>query len=327
MKMKTITVTLVVAILNLPFFMNAQSKEKDKKNETIIIEDEKNGKQSTSIEIKDGEVYIDGKKVTEGLDDKNVKIIKKKMIINGKELSEEEMDNIDIPLFDKTNINKPMLGVQSKSSEKNDGAIVERVVPGSPAQKIGLQEGDIITRVNDKNIQNPQDLVEAIKQHKPGESIDITYERNNKLTTKNVILSTNKDVSIFNGNMTFPDDLFKQWGIESPFMNFSPFGSDAYMKPNSETAPKIGVEVEDRADGEGVLVLDITKDSPAAKAGIEKNDVITYFNSNEIGSVDELIKALNDAKNKDKVSMEIKRMGVKRQITMEIPKTLKRKQL
>lgn len=327
MKKKIISIIIVATSIILPSKINAQTKEKDKKNETIIIEDEKTGKQSTSIEIKDGEVFIDGKKVTEGLDDKNVTIIKKKMFINGKELSEDEMENIDIPMFDKTNSNKAMLGVQSKSSENNEGALVERVVPGSPAQKIGLQVGDIITRINDKNIQNPQDLVEAITKHKPGESIDVTYERNNKLTTKNVILGTNKDVSVFNGSMTFPEELFKQWGIDNPLLNMSPFGSDIYMKPNSEAAPKIGLEVEDRADGEGVLVLDITKDSPAAKAGIEQNDVITFFNSKEISNVDELMKALNEAKNKEKVELEIKRKGIKKQITLEIPKTLKRKQL
>lgn len=327
MKKKIITIAIVAIIMNLPLLISAQTKEKDKKNETIIIEDDKTGKQSTSIEIRNGEVFIDGNKVTEGLDDKNVKIIKKKIIINGKELSDEEMENFDIPMFDKKNSNKAMLGVQTKSSENNDGAMVERVVPGSPAQKMGLQVGDIITRVNDKNIQNPQDLVEAITKHKPGETIDVTYERNNQLTTKNVILSANKDVNVFNGNMTFPDELFKQWGIENPLLNMSPFGNDFYIKPNSEAAPKIGLEVEDRADGEGVLVLDITKDSPAAKAGIEQNDVITFFNSKEISSVDDLIKALNEAKNKEKVIVEIKRKGMKKQITMEIPKTLKRKQL
>lgn len=296
------------------FAQNAQ-KKKD-------IEIRENG--DVKLEIKNGEVYIDGKKIVESETekDKNGKTVRKKIIINGKELDEDEMGafNFNFDDFD----NKPMLGVSTKPSKNNEGAEVENVVPNSPAQKIGLQKGDIITRVNDKNIYAPKDLVEAINTFKPGNEVEVTYERDNKFLTKNVVLDK-KDVTTYKGIMPFNEDMFGQFDQDgnNPFL-MNPYRMNPYMNNNN---PKIGVSVEDRANGEGVLVQDVTENSAAQKAGIEKDDIITSFNSKEISNVDDLLNAIAEAKNKENVSLDILRSGVKRQISLKMPKNLKKRDL
>ncbi len=296
------------------FAQNSQ-KKKD-------IEIKENG--DVKLEIKNGEVYIDGKKIVESEteNDKDGKTVRKKIIINGKELDENEMNAFNFNFDDFGN--RPMLGVSTKPSKNNDGAEVESVVPNSPAQKIGLQKGDIITRVNDKNIYTPKDLVDAINTFKPGNEIEVTYDRDNKFLTKNVVLDK-KDVTTYKGIMPFNEDMFGQFDQDgnNPFL-MNPYRMNPYMNNNN---PKIGVSVEDRANGEGVLVQDVTENSAAQKAGIEKDDIITSFNSKQIGNVDELLDAIADAKNKESVSLDILRSGVKRQISLKIPKNLKKRDL
>lgn len=317
----------------------ARAQENNKKKKVEV--DTKNGEEveveikndkDIKLEIKNGEVYIDGKKVDISGDEsgggKNGKIVQKKIIINGKELSDEEMQGFGpgenfLFNFDE-NDKKPMLGVSTKASENNDGALVENVVPNSPAQKIGLQKGDVITRVNDRNIYNPKDLVDAISSFKPGNEVEITYERDHKFLTKQVVLKGKNDVTTFRGTMPFSEDMFRQFGDgENPFM-MSPFNINPAMNGNQ---PKIGVSVEDRESGQGVLVQDITENSAAQKAGIQKGDIITGFDAKDINNVDDLLAAIADAKSKDKVLVDILRSSVKKSISMNMPKNIKKRDL
>ena len=223
---KLLFLSLSFAIFSTALFAQSKSK-KEKKIDEIIIED--NGsKNGTTIEIKNGEIFIDGKKVAEDQDakDKNVKIYKqKRMFINGKEVpidekNEGEFFNFSPDGIENDSDNKPMLGVSTKPSKNNDGAEVEMVTPNSPAQQLGLQPGDLITRINDKNILNPKDLVDAIGGFKPGDVIDITFDRDNKLITKNVKLSERNDMNAMRRMMPFGDENF-MGGFEDLFKQFN----------------------------------------------------------------------------------------------------------
>ena len=57
------------------------------------------------------------------------------------------------------------------------GAIVGSVVADSPAAKAGLTEGDVITAVDGKSIEQPQDLIDAVAAHKPGDALKLTVHR------------------------------------------------------------------------------------------------------------------------------------------------------
>ena len=56
----------------------------------------------------------------------------------------------------------------------------------SPAAKAGLKEDDVITQVNGKAITSTDDLRQSVKDVKKGDTVKITYKRNNQTQTVDV---------------------------------------------------------------------------------------------------------------------------------------------
>ncbi len=105
---------------------------------------------------------------------------------------------------------RPFLGVRylsinteiAKSAQLpvEKGALVYRgasatdlpVVPGSPADKAGIQENDIITKVNGQEIDENTSLISLLQKYKPGETVALTILRKGQETKINVTLEEQK---------------------------------------------------------------------------------------------------------------------------------------
>ncbi len=94
--------------------------------------------------------------------------------------------------------NRPFLGVsytmlsQSVALLNNvvQGAYVQSVVTGSPADKAGIQQGDIIVKFDGQQVTTNNDLATLIAKKKPGDSVSLTIWRNRKTQDLNVVLTT-----------------------------------------------------------------------------------------------------------------------------------------
>lgn len=58
-----------------------------------------------------------------------------------------------------------------------DGAVISHVAPNGPAERAGLQQGDIILEINKKKVKNPDDITEVIKRSKVGEKLVFSVYR------------------------------------------------------------------------------------------------------------------------------------------------------
>ena len=65
---------------------------------------------------------------------------------------------------------------------------MEQVASGGPADKAGLKSGDVITKIGDRLVYSYQDVAAAVRSHRPGDAVPITYTRNGSSTTVNVTL-------------------------------------------------------------------------------------------------------------------------------------------
>ena len=95
---------------------------------------------------------------------------------------------------------QPFLGVSSQTLTPDvkqrygftpdKGAVVVDVVPGSPAENGGLQQADVITRFGGQGVESADDLVSAVRSHKPGDKIDVTYYRGANQKTVTITLGS-----------------------------------------------------------------------------------------------------------------------------------------
>jgi putative serine protease PepD len=69
------------------------------------------------------------------------------------------------------------LGVDTMNSSPAGGAVVVDVVPGSPAERAGLQPGDLITQIGNRPVHAPRDLESALAGMHAGQQIEIGYEQ------------------------------------------------------------------------------------------------------------------------------------------------------
>lgn len=68
------------------------------------------------------------------------------------------------------------------------GVYVAKITDGSAAEETGLEQGDVITKIDEKEVGKMSELQEQIAQHKPGDKVKITYLRNKKEKAVNVTL-------------------------------------------------------------------------------------------------------------------------------------------
>lgn len=221
--------------------------------------------------------------------------------------------------------NKAFLGVISEENEK--GAKINTVSEGSPAEKAGLKKEDIICKVNDKKIDGPKSLYDAIGTFKPEEKVTITYirdgkeQKTNATLVKNKTLNTPKTFSFSYPNGQMPNNFGRGFRI-SPDQNFN-FEMPELDALNARInkKPKLGISVEDMESGEGVKIKNVIVGSPAEKAGLKSNDVITEFDENKVTDVNDL--KWNYLQEGQVLKFTIIRNGEKKKIEVKIPKRLK----
>jgi putative serine protease PepD len=91
-------------------------------------------------------------------------------------------------LISGTKVSHPFLGVQVTTADNNAGAKVAAVSGGSPAEKAGLQAGDVITRAGGKDIHTSEDLVSAVQSSKTGDKLELTVVRGGSARTVTVTI-------------------------------------------------------------------------------------------------------------------------------------------
>jgi Do/DeqQ family serine protease len=166
-------------------------------------------------------------------------------------------------------VKRPYLGV-SVNEEKfdaGDGAHVGSVAKDGAAAAIGLQKGDVITKVNDVPVNSWTELQATISSYNAGEKVNITYKRGDKEYTKAATLTAK---------------------------------SGTYDAVSSNIGDKLGAELEtvSKANAQkydiegGVLVKKIISGGPFSKTKMESGFIITSVNGIDITSVDELTQAI-----------------------------------
>lgn len=302
-----------------------EDSKKMREYDEIIIKRKNTDKDSkVTIEIKDDEVFVDGKPIDDYVENE-ITVRKKgpKRLTfegGGSPFRFDQGWSLDGEDFDEE---RPFLGVTTEGS--TGGTKVTMVSENSAAAKAGLKTGDVITKVNDKAVFDHEQLSEAISSFKPEEKVTITYKRDGKENKASVTLGQRPRTRTFRGGPVpvppmSPDAPYAPIPPMPFDMDDHDFG-DVFMYHNAP--PKLGLKVQDTEDGKGVKVLDVDEGSAAEKAGIKKDDIITSFEGKDITNAGELARASREAKDKSSLKVQLSRNGKSQTLDVKVPKKLK----
>ena len=304
-----------------------------KKSETNEIIIRRDGEQETKVTIQiDGDdIRVNGKPLSE-YNDKDLKVLKRKMIISDGSPLVFDSDIFSDDMMEGTTIQSDsvaFLGVSTEKAEK--GARIMSVTKESAAEKAGLMENDVITRINDQKVEDPESLSKAVTSYKPNEEIVVTYLRDGKLKKTKAVLQLKKQVvkkvtvttnGIRRRNLNSPPPF-----EEDPMPGFNQ-GPPGRMPMGREFQPfppkqKLGVKIQDTEDGNGVKIIEVADNSVAAMAGIQKDDVVTEVSGQKINNTDDIRELLRENEDLSKIQVKVLRNGKEMNFDIKPPKKLK----
>jgi serine protease Do len=317
---------VLAAALVAPVSLMAQNEKdkeaKEKKEaEQIIITRKGNKGEKIVVEVDGDKVTVNGKEVKDKDGDVSVRRHKIKDVwaFGGDGPTAMWNDNDRIKMFSMDE-NRAMLGVSTDQADK--GAEIESVTEESAAEKAGLKKGDIIIKIDDTKIESPDDLTDAIQDHKPGDKVSVTYLRDKKEQKVTAELGKWKGARAFslgngeNFNFDFDHIMPKVQAVP----RVAPYGPSWNW---SGGGPKLGVSVQDTEDGKGVNVIEVDEDGNAAKAGIKEKDIITEVDGKAVNSADEVARLMKANKEKTSVKVKLLRNGKTENVEVKIPRKLK----
>lgn len=210
-------------------------------------------------------------------------------------------------------------------SYKGQGVLVNRVIADSPADRAGVEKGDVVTSFNSRSIDSPEALADIVGKGRAGQTASLQIVRDGKSRTLSAKLAARSD-----------DGEMDMGGPDRHEIRIKDLHLDG-MGDLGEGIPgvwrwmgrgRLGVRIEPlNADlgsyfsvpgGRGVLVVEVMKDTPAEKAGLKAGDVITRVGDQAVGDTEDLIKALGT--DQGKVALGIVRKGGNRTMDVELEK-------
>lgn len=182
---------------------------------------------------------------------------------------------------------KGFLGVSDMENRRdtdNPGVAVS-IIEGSSAKKAGLKNGDVIFQLGDTPIADFEDISDFMAYTKPGDKVNLVYERNGQRKTVEVTLAKQENSWSINSvdwdlSNLDQEEILEKAGLNKGNCTVNVRAKDACL----------GVFSDAYAEGNavGARINDFTEASAALEANMAKGDIITAINGQQIEGHDDL---------------------------------------
>jgi serine protease Do len=156
------------------------------------------------------------------------------------------------------------------------GALVAEVTKGSPAEKAGIQPGDVILKVGGKAMSDVRSVSRTIADMRPGDKAVVGVWREGKERTINVAIAT------------FPEKMEMA-------------SADTGVEQTATTTQSLGLALAQGDDG--VVVQSVNPNSEAAEKGVRPGDVIVKISGKAVKTPDDVVEGVKQAKTAAKTSV------------------------
>jgi serine protease Do len=181
------------------------------------------------------------------------------------------------------------------------GALVQGVVPKSPADKGGLKAGDVVTQLNGKPVESSGALTRSVALIAPGQSATLVILRGGQ--QKQLQLKVNRrpeeEATTSRGEPPAEEE-----GAESPAAREqgAKLGVGGLTALTPDLAGQLGLD-----PGEGVVVGSVLPEGPADKANLRRGDVILEIDQQPVRKPEDVKSALSRKKEGDLVLLRVQR--------------------
>ncbi len=192
---------------------------------------------------------------------------------------------------DRARANLKVAGVQ-------EGVFVEQVAPGGPADKVGVEAGDVIVSLNGKPVKTGNDLVNPVTATPVGNTVEVGVVHNGKSETKKLVVG----------------DIAQIWAEDFGGATAAP----GVTRPQG-TSARFGISIQNLNDRRrqalamkepgGVEVVAVEPDSFADDVGLQQGDILLSINRKDVASVEDVTGLQANLKTGDAVQFRVLRKG------------------
>ncbi len=195
----------------------------------------------------------------------------------------------------------------------NRGEFVQAVEPGQAAANAGIQSGDVVVKVNGKEVSQEQTLSFLVANTAPGTVIPIELIRDGKRMTVRARVSARPSEEELQKQVFDPDE---QQGTDS-------FGQQQQQRPGQGVieqvlglsviplTPQIAGQIGASADTRGVVITAVDPNSDAGQKGLTRGDIVLSANYRPVTALAGLEQAIQAAKSagRDALLLRVQRRG------------------
>jgi serine protease Do len=197
------------------------------------------------------------------------------------------------------------------------GVVVEEVQPDSAAEKAGLKHSDVIVEFDGEHVRSARQFTRLVQETASGRTVKATVMRDGQKKELQITPGNGHNALTMDGDnggwMTFDadrlrdrmNDLGNLYADRAPQpFNFNGNGNRAFSFQMPSERGRLGVAVDELTPQlatyfgakDGVLIVSVTDDSPASRAGLKAGDVITKVNNEPVRSREDLTRLIGDVK-------------------------------
>lgn len=189
--------------------------------------------------------------------------------------------------------------------QPGSGILIQQVNPDTPAAQAGLQHGDVVVKVDDRDVSNTREFIDYVSRQEPGNKVQLELLRDGERVQKTVELANRRDANELTDEPRRPERRGDGGGSEWLGLHYQ------------DLTPSLKRRHGLSDDLEGVWITSVDADSPLYDQGFgdsRMQHVITEVNGEPVSGAEEFEAAIGDVPSGSRVRLYVRHFAQGREL-------------